>query len=202
MNNEKVKEIKENLQEEISLSKEYDLEYRRISSDTLQDFLTLINELESENERLNGKINDMEFVGVGNCLSCNINEKGYKDMVRCGELEEQNTALNKSIEKLTSALQQDHEDRERFRARNEELKDRIAELEKEVETRKAEVLHLQEYGKALIRESELKQFVERLKEKLKDNVNSDNVDNFVECARFISETLKEFANEQKEISKT
>lgn len=41
----------------------------------------------------------------------------------------------------------------------------INELEKEVEDRKAEVLHLQEYGKKLIRETELKQFAERLKER-------------------------------------
>ena len=41
----------------------------------------------------------------------------------------------------------------------------INELEKEVEDRKAEVLHLQEYGKKLIRETGLKQFAERLKEK-------------------------------------
>lgn len=52
MESEKVKEIKENLEEEISFSKEYDLEFRRMSSDTLQDILTLINELESENDTL------------------------------------------------------------------------------------------------------------------------------------------------------
>lgn len=42
----------------------------------------------------------------------------------------------------------------------------INEFEKELETRKAEVLHLQEYGKKLIRETELKQFAERLKKKV------------------------------------
>ena len=76
---------------------------------------------------------------------------------------------------------------------NQELKDRIAELEKELETRKEEVLHLQEYGKKLIRETELKQFAERLKEqmnvreymgvKYKQGVFSEND---------INETLKEY----------
>lgn len=42
----------------------------------------------------------------------------------------------------------------------------INELKNELETRKDEVLHLQEYGKKLIRETELKQFAEKLKNKL------------------------------------
>ena len=44
----------------------------------------------------------------------------------------------------------------------------IAELENEVETRKEEVLHLQEYGKKLIRETELKQFAEKVKDSLEE----------------------------------
>lgn len=51
MENEKVKEIKEKLQEEIELGKEYCLTHRRVGVDDLCDILTLINELESENER-------------------------------------------------------------------------------------------------------------------------------------------------------
>lgn len=130
MESEKVKEIKKGLEYGIENGKALGFNTKVLGIKAV-DILTLINELECENERLNGKIKDMEFVGVGNCLSCDINEKGYKDMVKRVELEEQNEMLNKSIEKVNFALQQDHEDRERFRARNEELKDRIAELEKE-----------------------------------------------------------------------
>ena len=84
-----------------------------------------------------------------------------------------------------------YEEQDCIKTKNDDILTLINELEKEVETRKAEVLHLQEYGKKLIRETELKQFAERLKEKLKEKVDADNVDAFVECARLSDETLKE-----------
>ncbi len=50
MNSEKVKEIKESLQQEIHLTEYVDRAYAEIVSlDLLKDILTLINELESEN---------------------------------------------------------------------------------------------------------------------------------------------------------
>ena len=53
MNSEKVKEIKESLQQEIHLAEYVDSSYsENVSLDLLKDVLTLINELESENERL------------------------------------------------------------------------------------------------------------------------------------------------------
>lgn len=53
MNSEKVKEIKESLQQEIHLTEYVDMAYAEtVSLDLLKDVLTLINELESENERL------------------------------------------------------------------------------------------------------------------------------------------------------
>ncbi len=52
MESEKVKEIKEKLQEEVELGKEYCLTHRRVGVDDLCDILTLINELESENKGL------------------------------------------------------------------------------------------------------------------------------------------------------
>ena len=53
MNSEKVKEIKESLQQEIHLTEYVDGAYsENVSLDLLKDVLTLINELESENERL------------------------------------------------------------------------------------------------------------------------------------------------------
>lgn len=58
MNSEKVKEIKESLQQEIHLTEYVDRAYaENVSLDLLKDILTLINELESENETLrNAKV--------------------------------------------------------------------------------------------------------------------------------------------------
>lgn len=53
MESEKVKEIKESLQQEIHLTEYVDSAYsENVRLDLLKDVLTLINELESENERL------------------------------------------------------------------------------------------------------------------------------------------------------
>ena len=52
MNSEKVKEIKEKLQEEIFIATKFDDKLRRVETKDLQDILTLINELESENKEL------------------------------------------------------------------------------------------------------------------------------------------------------
>lgn len=112
----------------------------------VEQTLTLINELESENERL---------------------------------LEQRNKTYNIWVKDT------------------EKLKDRIAELEKEVETRKEEVLHLQEYGKKLISETELKQFAESLKEKVKNFCGTEYENAYYDVTKSfacndIDETLKEF----------
>lgn len=52
MNNEKVKEIKRKLQEEIFIANSFSDKLRKIPTNELENILTLINELESENERL------------------------------------------------------------------------------------------------------------------------------------------------------
>ena len=53
MNSEKVKEIKESLQQEIHLTEYVDRAYsENVRLDLLKDVLTLINELESENKEL------------------------------------------------------------------------------------------------------------------------------------------------------
>ena len=63
MNNEKVKEIKELL---LRKAKEYE-------SQTLLDILTLINELESENERLKTQLAQAN-AGIVNCSGCKFVE--------------------------------------------------------------------------------------------------------------------------------
>lgn len=52
MESEKVKEIKEKLQEEIFIANSFGDKLRKVPTEELEKILTLINELESENERL------------------------------------------------------------------------------------------------------------------------------------------------------
>ena len=58
MNSEKVKEIKEKLQEEIFLANRFGYNLRKVPTKELEKILNLINELESENERLNKALVD------------------------------------------------------------------------------------------------------------------------------------------------
>lgn len=58
MNSEKVKEIKEKLQEEIFIANSFGDKLRKVPTKELEKILTLINELESENERLNKALVD------------------------------------------------------------------------------------------------------------------------------------------------
>ena len=80
MNSEKVKEIKKKLQEEVELGKKYCLTHRRVGVDDLCDILTLINELESENERLiKIKDNALEIIKQGEQQIVNISKETLKD---------------------------------------------------------------------------------------------------------------------------
>ena len=166
MNSEKVKEIKELL---LRKAKEYE-------SQTLLEILTLINELESENERLKKDCadiaNDYQEMGGFYYEEAQKNQQ-LKDKVT--ELESKNKELRvvtdianertyrkkftdewrkeyqKELDKQGNGHIAGHPDFDLVYKLYFEQKDRIAELEKEVETRKEEVLHLQEYGKKLIR---------------------------------------------------
>ena len=98
MNSEKVKEIKESLQQEIHLTEYVDMAYAEtVSLDLLKDVLTLINELESENERLKTQLAQAN-AGIVNCSGCKFVEinavrefaERLKDKVKnfCGTEEE------------------------------------------------------------------------------------------------------------------
>ena len=98
MNSEKVKEIKESLQQEIHLTEYVDSAYsENVSLDLLKDVLTLINELESENERLKTQLAQAN-AGIVNCSGCKLVEinavrefaERLKDKVKnfCGTEEE------------------------------------------------------------------------------------------------------------------
>ena len=56
MNSEEVKEIKEKLQEEIFIANSFGDKWRRVPTQELEKILTLVNELESENERLKDEV--------------------------------------------------------------------------------------------------------------------------------------------------
>ena len=56
MNSEEVKEIKEKLKEEIFIANSFGDKWRKVPTQELEKILTLINELESENERLKDEV--------------------------------------------------------------------------------------------------------------------------------------------------
>lgn len=88
MNSEKVKEIKKSLQQEIHLTEYVDSAYsENVRLDLLKDVLTLINELETENERL------MKLQSRGGCrvAELGIENQQLKDKVT--ELESENKEL-------------------------------------------------------------------------------------------------------------
>lgn len=176
MNSEKVKEIKKAL-DCCKNSKcvacpynegECEIELR----DNVEDY---INELESENERLSKEL-----------------DSEWKDRRKAEE------DLHKAQWNYKIGLGQS-------RKRNKELKDRIAELEKE----NVEILERGDYQKGYdeavkmmkdtaydcVKEAELKQFAERLKEKLEESNFINNGLWLVDTQVLIDETLKECINE-------
>ena len=153
MNSEKVKEIKESLQQEIHLAEYVDSSYsENVSLDLLKDVLTLINELESENERL------MKLQARG---GCKVAELGIE---------------------------------------NQQLKDRIAELEntdyyKEIEKKKEELLckeySLIKYEKEIAGKY-LKEFAEKVKEKALLHCKTINCYELKSIEETIDELLEEY----------
>ena len=178
MESEKVRGTKELLEEEILIATSFDDKLRRVSTKFLQDILTLINELESENERL------LE----GNYQKEQDFRKAEK---RIAELLEENSIIKsnppiiagRSVGKTIRAKLIDYD---KLKQSNKSLEDRITELEKENKDYYDRLNNLQTYIDnheeiwKVNTKSQLKQFAERLK---------------IECVNKIHETLKEFINE-------
>jgi hypothetical protein len=168
MNNEKVKEIKKALEDNANDSEHTHLAYiedYRVKLVAYRDILTLINELESENERLNKSDTSKEESSIE---YYNL----YKDLKR------KNKDLNELCELQRVSIAESF-------VRENQLKDRIAELEE----RNAKLLDSVEIVqsnrcvyKCVLTKEHLTKFAERLKEELKGIVG----------ANFIDETLKEF----------
>ena len=174
MNSEKVKEIKESLD---NCTNHYGTDCyhcpyleKGCNIKLMEASLTLINELESENERLNKSDTSKEESSIE---YYNL----YKDLKR------KNKDLNELCELQRVSIAESF-------VRENQLKDRIAELEKENEILKGTKDRLTFADRVRIVDSTtdrvLKQFAERLKEELQGIVG----------ANFIDETLKEFINEK------
>ena len=153
MNSEKVKEIKEKLQEEIFIANSFGDKLRKVPTKELESLLTLINELESENERL--RLERDVLIGK------KIVEKQKHDKAIIMKIDIQ-----------------------------KQLKNRIAELEKENETKTdtiANLLKNQEFYET----EKLKQFAERLKKRT-ILYSGINVKYEAITADIIDELLKEY----------
>ena len=165
MESEKVKEIKkalENCQKNNCLDCPYFIDEKNCrANDLLLDTLTLINELESENERLKNKNYQLEQ-DLGQC------ENGYKL-----ELHTARYQLHSANEDLKKA------------------QDRIAELEKEIEENafysKGYAQGIKNTYEVVIPDK-LKQFAKMLKEKIFDLGNIVNENDIDETLKeFISQ---------------
>ena len=81
MNSEKVKDIKEKLQEELFIANSFGDKLRKVPTKELENLLTLINELESENERL------MKLQAKGGCRVAELGIENQQLKDRIAELE-------------------------------------------------------------------------------------------------------------------
>ena len=116
MESEKVKEIKEKLQEEIFIANSFGNKLRKVPTKELENLLTLINELESENEMLLGVI-DID------------NEREYRKKFN----DEWRKEYQKELDKQGNGHIAGYPDFDLVYKLYFEQKNRIAELEKKIE---------------------------------------------------------------------
>ena len=163
MESEEVKDIKEKLKEEIFIANSFGDKLRKVPTKELENLLTLINELESENERL--RLERDVLIGK------KIVEKQKHDKALMIKIDIQ-----------------------------KQLKNRIAELEKENETKTdtiANLLKNQEFYET----EKLKQFAERLKEEF---IKSANIQDSITAKKLfrdiypvkVDKVLKKFIKEK------
>ena len=219
-----MKEIKEKLQEEIFIANSFGDKLRKVPTKELENLLTLINGLESENERLLGVIdidNEREYRKKFNDewrkeyqkaldKQGNGHIAGYPDFDlvyklyfeqkdRIDELESENERLRLERDVLIGKKiveKQKHDKAIIMKIDiQKQLKNRIAELEKENETKTdtiANLLKNQEFYET----EKLKQFAEKLKKRT-ILYSGINVKHEAITADIIDEVLKEYEVEQK-----
>ncbi len=194
MESEKVKELKKFIEISAGLGCYYKLANCEI---TMLEVIEYINELESENERL--KTSEFNFYQELDNASTQIHSLEE----RIAELESENAKLANAVSDNLEAYRDGFSEGASFKDRvnnelkdeNQQLKDRIAGLEKEI---KENPSYAKGYADGIKNtyEEVLPQFVERLKEKFKEKVEADNVDAFVECSALMRDLLKEFLGNQ------
>lgn len=171
MNSEKVKEIKDRLQEKLDYGlKRNGIASPLVSVELLNTTLIIIEELEASNktkyDAMVTLFKEQELYKKRSEILKDENERLLEQRNKTYNIWAKDTEKIKDrIAELEKALEKEQINNLNCDTDLQYKEKRIAELEKEVETRKEEVLHLQEYGKKLIRETELKQFAERLKKK-------------------------------------
>ena len=184
MNSEKVKEIKKAL--EFQKDGLAYIENNCVEIVYCKDILTLINELESENERLVGVIDI-------------ANEREYRKKFN----DEWRKEYQKELDKQGNGHIAGYPDFDLVYKLYFEQKDRIAELEKENERLDKVDKHYQELienGK-LIPSEQLKQFAERLKRLYSPKTYIEEKTGYTridELIKVIDETLKKFINKGDE----
>lgn len=189
MKSEKVKEIKDSLQQEIHLTEYVDSAYaENVSLDLLKDILSLINELEEENKDYKDRCELIHDLGFDYDGSKTIED--FKILVDELVLVAINGAqVKKGIDN-------------KLKTENQQFKNRVTELERENKDYYDRLNNLQTYidnheeiWKANTK-MQLKQFAEKLKEKCEYNRKKYCCEATV-SANDIGETLKEFINQDK-----
>ena len=168
MNGEKVKEIKNNLNTEIKLAELNKTRFTElISVDLIKDILTLINELESENDTLHTNLCEYrrENKELGSVISI-ANEREYRKKFN----DDWRKEYQKELDKQGNGHIAGYPDFDLVYKLYFEQKDRIAKLENENQSLKESI----EYGNEVCKECQsdkdkgkkwnLKQFAEELKE--------------------------------------
>lgn len=196
MDKESIKKALKNCQKNNCLDCPYFIDEKRCrANDLLLDAITLINELESENERLKNKNYQLEQ-DLGQC------ENGYKLELHTAryQLHSANEDLKKA-EKRIAELEKENDDYyERcviLRRENEQLKTLVSSLEKKNIDLEEYIKGNEQDAKAFVNgwhkdlEAELKQFAERLKEQALSHCKTINCYEL----KFIEETIDKLLKE-------
>lgn len=194
MNSEKVKEIKEKLQEEIFIANSFGDKLRKVPTKELENLLTLINELESENDTLHTNLCEYrrENKELGSIISI-ANEREYRKKFN----DEWRKEYQKELDKQGKGHIAGFPDFDLVYKLYFEQKDRIAELENENETlRNAKVV----YENVDYCYEDLKKAEKRIAELEKENeTKTDTIANLLKKQEFYEkDKLKQFAERLKE----
>ena len=202
MNSEKVKEIKKALEccstlmDNNATSEEQDnscneCPYRlndRCSWKLDGDALTLINDLESENERLSKEL-DSEWKDRRKAEE-DLHKAQWNYKIGLAQSRKRNKELKDRIAELENIGLNENITVAEYLREMQRLKDRVAELEKELTNDR--VFYKDGICYPINCQGALKQFAERLKDDIEHHHGNYGDLSYSECEHIIDETLKEF----------